>query len=322
MNDTTDTPVRAPRRPSAFQRRRRAIRQVHWMRSGVQLAVAGFIVFAAVRHARESAEGAASVDALCPFGGLETLWTWVTTGRFVSKIHASNLVLGAALLLSVVLVGNAFCGWICPLGTVQDLLARLRRRLHLPAVRLPGSVDRVLRWGRFVTLGLILWASASTATLWFAGWDPYVTLFSLRWLTEPDPATMWPAWVILGVVLGLSVLVERAWCRYLCPLGGALSLLGHLSLVRVRRSPTACTGCDLCVQPCPVGIDVAAPRPAVSTDCIGCLECVANCPKGGALVVSAAPPWQALRRTLPTPAQPVPVTIGRRQPATHPEEQL
>ncbi len=315
-------PERARR--TAYQRRLRAIRQVHGIRYAVQLAVLGFVVLAAVRHTQESATGAASVDALCPFGGIETMWTWVTTGRFVTKIHASNLILSGALLLSVVLVGNAFCGWICPFGTVQDALARLRRLLHLPSVNPTGRVDRVLRLGRFVVLGLVLWASASTATLWFAGWDPYLTLFSLRWLTEPDLAAMWPAWLVLGVVLGLSLLVERAWCRYLCPLGGALSVLGHLSIVRVRRSPSACTGCNLCVRPCPVGIDVAAPTPAVSTDCIGCLECVANCPKGGALEVSAAPPWQALRKRIEPPPSStsgrlrpagVPVAIGRPTPS-------
>ena len=313
MKQPPTVPARPGARRTAYQRRLRSIRQVHVVRYAVQLAVLGFVVVAAFRHSRESAAGAASIDALCPFGGLETLWTWVTTGRFVPKIHTSNLVLGGALLLSVLLIGTAFCGWVCPFGTVQDGLAKLRGWLHLPALQPRGRLDRALRLGRFLVLALVLWASASTATLWFAGWDPYVTLFSLHWLTEPDPATMWPAWAFLGVVLIGSLLVERAWCRYLCPLGGVLSLLGHLSIVRVRLNPAACTGCNLCVKPCPVGIDVAAPTPAVSSDCIGCLECVANCPKGGALEVRAAPPWQALRRPVGSAAHdPGLVQIGRR----------
>ncbi len=300
-----------------------AVRRVHRWRWAAQLTVLGVVLFAAIRHAGESGPASPSVDALCPFGGVETLWTWVTTGQFISKIHPSNLVLGGALVVSVLLAGNAFCGWVCPFGTVQDGLHRLARALHLPQLRVPRRLDTVLRYGRFVVLAVILVASAQTATLWFAGYDPYVTLFGLHWFTEPDPAAMWPAWVILGVVLVGSLLVERAWCRYLCPLGGALSVLGRLSILRIRRSATACTGCDLCVKPCPVGIDVAAPKPAVSSDCIGCLECVANCPTGGALEVQAAPPWQSLRKRISLGDNaveegvgalgPVPVTIGRRR---------
>lgn len=313
-------PGTRPRR-TAYQRRVAAITQLHRRRHLVQLAVVALIVVMAVRHGTEAAVGTPSVDALCPFGAVETLWTWVTTGAFISKIHASNLIVGLGLLVSVLVAGNAFCGWICPFGTVQDALTWVRRRLRVPTVTLAPGVDRVLRLGRFVVLGVVVVASATTLKLWFADFDPYVTLFGLHWLFEPDPATMWIGWAVLAAVLGVSVLVERAWCRYLCPLGGVLSLLGHLSILRVRRSPSACTGCDLCVKPCPVGIDVAKPVAAVSTDCIGCLECVANCPTGGALEVSAAPPWTAWRKRIDSTATdggtprgrgPVPVTIGRR----------
>ena len=312
MSPTTPTrPSGGTGRLTAYQRRMRAIGALHHRRYAVQLTVAALVVIAAVRHQRESSSGAPSVDALCPFGAVESLWTWVTTDRLLPKIHPSTLIVGLGLLISVIVAGNAFCGWICPFGTVQDLLHRAKRGLHLPELRVPPRLDRALRWLRFVSLATILLLSAGTVTLWFAGFDPYLTLFSLHWLFEPDLATMWPALLVLVLVLGASLLVERACCRYLCPLGGVLSVLGHLSILRVRRSPTACTGCNLCVKPCPVGIDVAKPVPAVSTDCIGCLECVASCPTGGALVVSAAVPG-VRRRTPSAPAGPVPVTIRPR----------
>ncbi len=309
-------------RPTAYLRRMRAITVLHRGRHVVQFALVALIVAMAVRHGTQSAAGTPSVDALCPFGAVETFWTRMTTGSFISKIHASNLVVGLGLLLSVLVAGNAFCGWVCPFGAVQDALTWLRRRLHLPVVSVSAGVDRWLRYGRFVVLAVVLVASATTLKLWFADFDPYVQFFGLHWLFEPDPAAMWVGWAILAVVLGLSVVVERAWCRYLCPLGGVLSVLGHLSILRVRRSPTACTGCNLCVKPCPVGIDVAKPVPAVSPDCIGCLECVTSCPTGGALEVSAAAPWTEWRRRIDLTdphggggvAGPVPVSIGRRPP--------
>ena len=317
------TPTTKPRL-TAYQRRLRAVTGLHRRRGLVQLAVVVLIVAMAVRHHHETVVGAPSVDALCPFGAVETFWTWITTGALISKIHASNLVVGLGLLLSVLIAGNAFCGWICPFGAIQDALAWVRKRLHLPVVTMSQRVDRVLRYGRFVVLAVVLVASATTLKLWFAAFDPYVTLFGLGWLFEPNLAEMWPPLTILATVLVASMLVERAWCRYLCPLGGVLSVLGHLSILRVRRNPSACTGCDLCVAPCPVGIDVAAPVSAVSTDCIGCLECVANCPTGGALQVRAAPPWAAWRKPIDTPPGArtgrVPVTIGRRSVTGPPED--
>ena len=229
------------RKPTAYQRRMKAITGLHRRRHLVQLGIVVLIVAMAIRHQIESETDAPSVDALCPFGALETMWTWVTTGSFISKIHPSNIAIGAGLLAAVLIAGNAFCGWICPFGAIQDALHWLKRKLHVPTVTVPPRVDRVLRYGRFVVLGVVLVASATTLKLWFADYDPYVTLFGLSWIFEPDLAVMWPALAILVAVLGVSMLVERAFCRYLCPLGGALSVLGHFSILRIRRSASACT---------------------------------------------------------------------------------
>ena len=270
-----------------FQQRTRRIRNLKRGRHFTQLAIAILVVVAAVRHQVEKDSGAASVDALCPFGAMETLITWVTTGSLITKTHPSNLVLGLAVLVATLLVGNAFCGWICPFGAVQDALTWVRRKLRLPAIRVPRGLDRALRWGRFVVLAVILSFSYVTASLWFADYDPYVALFGLHWLFEPDTPALWIGLSILAVVVVGSVLVERAWCRYLCPLGGVLSVLSRFSLLRIRRAPTTCTDCSLCDKACPVGIEPSKAAPMVSPDCIGCMDCVTTCPVRGALGVDA-----------------------------------
>lgn len=270
-----------------FQQRTRRIRNLKRGRHLTQLAIALLVVVAAVRHQVEKDSGAASVDALCPFGAMETLITWVTTGSLITKTHPSNLVLGLAVLVATLLVGNAFCGWICPFGAVQDALTWVRRKLRLPAITVPRGLDRALRWGRFVVLAVILYFSYVTASLWFADYDPYVALFGLHWLFEPDTPALWIGLSVLAVVVVGSVLVERAWCRYLCPLGGVLSVLSRFSLLRIRRAPTTCTDCSLCDKACPVGIEPSKAAPMVSPDCIGCMDCVTTCPVRGALGVDA-----------------------------------
>lgn len=265
-------------------------RRTQLARRLTQLGFGLFIVISSIRHNVVGSEHLASIDAYCPFGGFETLYRWLSSGGlYVQKTHGSNLILALGLIAGVVLAGGAFCGWICPFGALQDLLNWVRKKLHLPEVVLPARLDRALTYGRYFTLAGILYATIASVKLWFADYDPYRTIFGLGWLFEFDLAAQWPAYAIaLGIVAG-SLLINRFWCRYLCPLGGVISILGNLSLLRIRRDPASCKGCAVCNTPCPVRIDVAQASPAVSADCIGCLACVEACPRGGALDVTLGP---------------------------------
>jgi polyferredoxin len=134
-------------------RKRQSISKTRVARRLIQASFLAFIVFASLRHSLfEESMTSASIDALCPFGAVETLWRTWTSGEFVPKTHPSNIVLGLALLVSTIVAGAAFCGWICPFGTLQDGLTWLRTRLKLPEVRVPQRMDRWLRYGRYLVL--------------------------------------------------------------------------------------------------------------------------------------------------------------------------
>jgi polyferredoxin len=278
-------------RVSAAARRRR----IFWTqraRTLIQLAFATFILYTSVVHNLAVEDGTTpSIDALCPFGGLETAWQFFSTGgQYIPKTHQSNLILFSGLLLGTLVAGGAFCGWVCPFGAVQDLLTWIRTKLRLPELHVPARLDRILRYGRYGVLILILYQTIVGIKLWFADFDPYRTLFGLGWLFEFDPAIAGASYLITVVVLGLSLFVERGWCRYACPLGGAISLVGKFSLLRIRRTETSCKGCALCERPCPVKLNVAT-ADTISSNCIGCLACVESCPRHGALEVQLAPIW-------------------------------
>ncbi len=211
VKPSTSSEVRPPApRHTRAQLRARGMRRLKGSRRIVQLVFAAWIVVAAVRHQLSRTSGeTASVDALCPFGAVETLITWINTGHFISKIHQSNLILGLAVLAATLLVGNVFCGWICPFGAVQDALSWVSRKAHLPQLTIPARCDRVLRYGRYVVLAVVLYFSVSTTKLWFSDYDPYVTLFGLGWLFEFNFSTMWIGLALLVLILGGSLLVER-----------------------------------------------------------------------------------------------------------------
>ena len=271
----------------------------------VQFAFAAFIAYVTIVHvaAGESAgNGTASPEAYCPFGGLETLYKYITGGgSFVSHTHLSNLVLAIAVLVIALLLRSAFCGWICPLGFIQDMLhsfsAWLQKRF-VPVRKFFRSLARrgqpvwafLDKYLRFLKYGVLIWAVTGAAiygVMVFRNYDPWSALINIaEW-------TFTPGLVVLGLTLVGSFFVERPWCRYACPLGAASGLLGKLSPIYIKREADACTSCKICTKSCPMGLQVHTATTITSVDCMSCLECVGDCPRDGALEVKVGIPLMA-----------------------------
>jgi polyferredoxin len=188
---------------------------------------------------------------------------------------------------ATVLAGALFCGWLCPLGSVQDWMGRLGRRLFGRRYNtfVPPHLDRALGFLRYAVLGLIVLATTRAISLVFAAYDPYFALLRL-WTGDALPTAI----AVLALVLAASLFVERPWCRYLCPLGAATGLLGALSPVYLKRESEACKACAICTKACPMGLPVHTATTIKSPDCIGCLECVDECPREGALELKLGMP--------------------------------
>lgn len=163
---------------------------------------------------------------MCPFGAIETAWRLITTGNYVQRIYVSSVVLGIGLLIGALLAGSSFCGWICPMGTIQDWLATLRKKLRIKEVTIPEAWERRLRWLRYVVLAAIIFFTIREVKLVFDSYDPYRTIYSLHWIFQAS----WEDWLgysIALVVLAGSFFMERFWCRFLCPLGAVVGVLLH-----------------------------------------------------------------------------------------------
>ena len=271
----------------------------------VQLAFAAFIIYATVVHvlAGESASNVtASPEAFCPLGGLETFYKYITSGgTFVPHTHLSNLVLAAAVLITALLLRSAFCGWICPLGFIQDIIHSFSAWMQKRFVPVRKFFRAIAQRGqpvwaflgkylRFVKYGVLVWSVTGAAiygVMVFKDYDPWSALINIaEWVFTPGL-------VVLGLTLVGSLFVERPWCRYACPLGAASGLLGKLSPVYLKRESEACTSCKICTKACPMGLDVHTPNIITSVDCISCLECIGECPREGALEVKIGLPLMA-----------------------------
>jgi polyferredoxin len=227
----------------------------------------------------------AGVDALCPFGGIETLWTLMTTGAFVSKIAASSIVLLVAVVLIALLFRRSFCGMICPLGFLQELAGKLGIKVMRRRQEMPAAIDKPARYLKYAVLAVFTVWTWQAADLVMRPYDPWATwqhLTSAEVLTEFSVGL-----VVLGVSVAGSFVYDRFFCKYACPMGAFLGLISKVGLYRVHREESVCTSCGACDKACPVNLSVSTSTDVISAECLNCNECVNVCPAKGALNVTA-----------------------------------
>ncbi len=210
---------------------------------------------------------------ICPMGGIATLTRFFQQGLFLPKTGAVNLIILSAVLISTWVFGPVFCAWLCPMGSIQDWVRALAGKLGVKALRIPKKIDSALGYLRYLILALIIFATARSFNLVFINADPYYALFHF-WTGEVAPLAL----AVLSLVLIASVFIQRPWCRWFCPLGAILSVLGRFSILKIHRPSPKCVNCGRCQAVCPVGLDPAAGETVTDPRCIRCAECGLACP--------------------------------------------
>ncbi len=281
MTTPTDTQQTIPRRrvSSALWGKR----YTTWTRYAFQFGFLALIMYVAVMHQiwGGGPTGTPSVEAYCPFGGLESAWKYVTTGSLLNRITSSTLILTLALIAATAVGKSSFCGWICPLGAIQEWMGNLGRRIFGRQLTLPAAIDRPAQYLRYAVLAWAVVASAAYGTLVIRGYDPFIALAHITTL-EFD---LIGGFIVLGLTVAASLFTDRPWCRYFCPLGAFVGLLGRISFFKIERDAALCRNCGLCNRACNARIDVAHATRISADACIGCLACTEVCPAKGALAI-------------------------------------
>lgn len=217
----------------------------------------------------------------CPIGSLQAVIT--------SREHKFTFYVLGFLLLFGALFGRLVCGWLCPFGLVQDLLHKIPFVKKLRC--LPG--ERVLRYLRYVVLaGFVIILPLTVLDIvgqgqpWFCKYIcPSGTLFAGIPLIAANPPLRaalgwlftWKAAILVLLVL-LSVVIWRPFCRYLCPLGAIYGLFNPVAVYRLRIDEDKCTTCGACQAACKMDIPVY--QTPNSPDCVRCGACKRACPHG------------------------------------------
>ena len=194
-------------------------------------------------------------------------------------------------IVCAVLLGRVLCGFICPLGFVQDVAHKARQALHIEGVSFNERMYAVLRLVKWIMLVIFLGIGFIGGNFCdfcpAAAISPALAGFKL---------SLGLGGFFLIVVIVSGFFKRRSFCN-ICPLGYILGLTRKASLFKLKKDAVACTECGACYEACPMGIksiftvregkkgelrkiDVTTP------DCIMCGECVRRCPENNALAIT------------------------------------
>ena len=244
-----------------------------------------------------------------PFGAIagsfDTLLREFSTGIF------PFFTIGGMLII-LIIVGRAPCGWICPIGTMQDFVTLPKRTKTRPTSNTENELRKVKTYIFIIVAFFAIWvgfaritgtAEAIEAALGvfandaFAPLNPAYILFVVLpeqmslglWPTSFDTLWYFTQWgwplVQMGFVIFVflvSFWIPRWFCRWMCPAGWFYGLFSRDAMIGIGRNPARCTPetCNVCEVVCPMNIRIRKfPYQHMhSPDCIMCLDCKSHCP--------------------------------------------
>jgi polyferredoxin len=227
--------------------------------------------------------------------------------------HAAAIAFYFSLIVIAVTVvlGRVFCGWVCPLGTLNNMVGSIKKRRARPmnwfglkyyilifllvsslfTLQLVGVMDPISLIIRSFSLSIYPLFSNGVTAFFDAMYradiggvtDASEAVYSLLKKTVlPFRQPHYLQGVFMGVlfltVLGLNLRERRFWCRYLCPLGALLGLLSRYSLLK-RSVSEGCNECGSCAAVCHGGADPDIKGGWRTEECYYCMNCDDVCPQ-------------------------------------------
>jgi NosR/NirI family transcriptional regulator, nitrous oxide reductase regulator len=186
------------------------------------------------------------------------------------------LVIGWVMLLITTFIwGKAlFCGWICPFGSLQELMFRLRSIIinndkSIDLSREMSDKLRYLRYIIFICLILSAIIFGTNVALKLSEIEPFKTIWNVGILNRE-----WYISLYTFILVFVSIFTYRFFCRFICPLGAFLSILSYFSILKLKRRKT-CNICKICETKCNSRA-INKDGTIDSKECFGCFTCVNN----------------------------------------------
>ena len=195
-------------------------------------------------------------------------------GGMYSLVRPSFII----LLPLAFLAGNFFCGWLCPVGTAQELLGKIGSLFIKKKFKMPWAMQRYLQYSRYI-LAVIIFSHVMQNVVDLSAINAYKTFMRAATGVFAQTAAM----TIMSSFLVAALFFDRPFCNYCCTEGIRYGVLSLGRIVTIKRNADVCIGCRRCDRACPMNIQVSANKQVRNAQCINCFQCLAACPMAGAL---------------------------------------
>ncbi|MCF7904185.1 MAG: 4Fe-4S binding protein [Candidatus Marinimicrobia bacterium] len=231
-----------------------------------------------------------------PIASIMSLSFLIQTGD-VHAVHPAGLFLFIAFVLMSFIAGKSFCSWVCPFGLLSEMLEKLHRRLFNSVLSLPRWLDYPLRSLKYLLLGFFLLAIIPMGAIELGHYlnSPYHAVADIKMYRFFAQISPFAAYVTIGLLV-FSLVIPYFWCRYLCPYGALMGVIGLVSPFKIKRNAQSCIDCGKCTKVCPARILVDQVKTVRSDECTSCYQCVDTCPVKDTLEVVNFP----TKRRIPT----------------------
>lgn len=257
----------------------------------------GLFIFLIFVESLESMKGY-PVSLFLHFDPLVALATSLSTGKLYGELIMALITVVVTLLL-----GRVFCGWVCPMGALNQFIGWLFNTRSLKE-RIDSNRYRRMYSAKYYVLAFMLIA-ALFGTVQIGWLDPLCILHRSMAVAILPMFNMFThavyvrpheyhfAWLIGFIfifVLGMNLLTPRFFCRVLCPLGALLGIISRFSIWRINREEDICKQCSVCLKSCEGASD--PDKQLRKSECMVCFNCLEDCPHV-ALRFSFMPPIES-----------------------------
>ncbi len=213
-----------------------------------------------------------NVEAFCPFGAVESMFTFFHDGQLLCSLGIGNYYMLIAVVIVTILFRRVFCGYICPIGIISAFLRKVSAFLKIKQLAVPTKLDKALSFVRYLVLILVLFFTAQLATLVYRNVSPCIIIASSE--EEIEKST----YIAGAITVIASLLIYMPFCRWFCPFAIVQNIFSKFGLAKIHRDESTCVNCGKCAAACPMKLEVDKVKTVNSADCISCFECIEACP--------------------------------------------
>lgn len=211
-----------------------------------------------------------SIGDMNPYGGWSALKSAFMDLSYRWNGFSRSIALTTGIAVTALLMGRFFCGYICPIGAMQDFFKYVGIKLGLKEVQFSNKIE-LLKYIILISVIILSILGMGNIVSPFSPWLAYLNIFI--------GAKFKIGTIVLLLIIIVSLFGRRIFCRYFCPLGAFQSLLYAVGPFKIKKSNC---DCSYCLRDCPVSEQqrLSKKNSELSPECVNCLKCINTCVKG------------------------------------------